>query len=465
MKSIFLSREQVFEKPLPLLRALGASAPAGDLVRLTVTDDGFAVDGGRVNWYLEGETCADRFGRENECAVCAVRPVLLLEPGEEMTVDVEFKFAGCAAGDGVICGDPRFNHAPENWFKCSDVSEQGWIDNCGAKDRDGDIFMATSDAGYLQSKYELAFLPAIAALKGNGGLSGRLYSPSRYDGTRGFPQSIGDCANGEFMWTTYSPYAAYRDDSAAFDDLNIVGGGGGFRVNPYSDTTNVILSVFLNTPLDWRYAATNDTQFLRDSGVLNMKAKEFNEDYAWNSYGAEDAQIDWEDFETRCAILKTKAEMLGKTIGDKTVEFLADNFRNNIRDLEGKLNQVLALSDLRGISPDDLIDEGMIVPPQEEVKRRSISPKQVVEKVAKYYDLTSKDLYGTSRVKNIKNARQIAMFLLKDQLNLSTVRIGQEFSKDHTTIMHGIKVIETALKTDFNLRQQITDLRGKINAD
>jgi chromosomal replication initiator protein len=157
--------------------------------------------------------------------------------------------------------------------------------------------------------------------------------------------------------------------------------------------------------------------------------------------------------------------MLGKTIGDKTVEFLADNFRNNIRDLEGKLNQVLALSDLRGISPDDLIDEGMIVPPQEEVKRRSISPKQVIEKVAKYYDLTSKDLYGTSRVKNIKNARQIAMFLLKDQLNLSTVRIGQEFSKDHTTIMHGIKVIETALKTDFNLRQQITDLRGKINAD
>ena len=175
--------------------------------------------------------------------------------------------------------------------------------------------------------------------------------------------------------------------------------------------------------------------------------------------------IQMPDFETRCAIIKTKAEMLGKTIGDKTVEFLADNFRNNIRDLEGKLNQVLALSDLRGISPDDLIDEGMIVPPQEEVKRRSISPKQVVEKVAKYYDLTSKDLYGTSRVKNIKNARQIAMFLLKDQLNLSTVRIGQEFSKDHTTIMHGIKVIETALKTDFNLRQQITDLRGKINAD
>ena len=70
--------------------------------------------------------------------------------------------------------------------------------------------------------------------------------------------------------------------------------------------------------------------------------------------------------------------MLGKTIGDKTVEYLADNIRNNIRDLEGKLNQVLALSELRGISPDDLIDEGMVIAPQEEAKRRAISPKQVM---------------------------------------------------------------------------------------
>ncbi len=175
--------------------------------------------------------------------------------------------------------------------------------------------------------------------------------------------------------------------------------------------------------------------------------------------------IQMPDFETRCAILKTKAEMLGKTIGDKTVEYLADNIRNNIRDLEGKLNQVLALSELRGISPDDLIEEGMIIAPQEDVKRRAISPKQVVDKVAKYYDLSGKDLYGTSRVKNIKSARQVAMYLLKDQLGLSTVRIGQEFNKDHTTIMHGIKVIETALKTDFNLRQQISDLREKIYAN
>ena len=171
------------------------------------------------------------------------------------------------------------------------------------------------------------------------------------------------------------------------------------------------------------------------------------------------------DFETRCAIIKAKAEMLNAEIGDNAVEYLAKNIQTNIRELEGKLNQLLLLSEMRGVSPDDLIAEGLIATPQEESKRRSISPKQVVDKVAKYYNLSAKDLYGTSRTKDIKSARQVAMYLMKDQLGLSTVKIGTEFKKDHTTIMHGIKVIETALKTDFNLRSQISDLREKIYAN
>ena len=150
---------------------------------------------------------------------------------------------------------------------------------------------------------------------------------------------------------------------------------------------------------------------------------------------------------------------------DNAVEYLAKNIQTNIRELEGKLNQLLLLSEMRGVPPDDLIAEGLIATPQEESKRRSISPKQVVDKVAKYYNLSSKDLYGTSRTKDIKSARQVAMYLMKDQLGLSTVKIGTEFKKDHTTIMHGIKVIETALKTDFNLRSQISDLREKIYAN
>ena len=172
--------------------------------------------------------------------------------------------------------------------------------------------------------------------------------------------------------------------------------------------------------------------------------------------------IQMPDFETRCAILKSKAELLGADIDDKTVEFIAENVRNNIRDLEGKLNQILALAELRGVPPYELIDDSYIAQTTVQTKRKTISVKQLIDKVAKYYNLSSKDLLGTSRVKNIKTARQIGMYLMKEELGLSTVEIGRELSKDHTTIMHGIKVIKTNLKTDFNLREQITDLRQKI---
>ena len=84
MKSIFLSHEQVFEKRISVLETVGAAAPATDLTLLVAQDDGFLFEpGGGVNYYLAGEDCVDRFGRSNPCAVCAVRPALTLDPGEE----------------------------------------------------------------------------------------------------------------------------------------------------------------------------------------------------------------------------------------------------------------------------------------------------------------------------------------------------------------------------------------------
>lgn len=171
--------------------------------------------------------------------------------------------------------------------------------------------------------------------------------------------------------------------------------------------------------------------------------------------------IQMPDFEVRCAILKSKAEMVGVDIDNKTVEYLAEHVKSNIRDLEGKLNQILALSELRGVSPAQLIEDGYM-DESSFTPVKSVSPKKIIEKVAKYYNLKAEELLGTSRVKSIKSARQVAMYLLSEELGLSTVKIGQEFNKDHTTIMHGIKVIKDALKLDFTLREQIADLRGKI---
>ena len=83
MKSIFLSHKQLFENPLPLFRAAGTMARATDLALITVPDDGFTLSDDRVNYFLSGGDCVDRFGRDHTGGNCAVRPALLLEPGDE----------------------------------------------------------------------------------------------------------------------------------------------------------------------------------------------------------------------------------------------------------------------------------------------------------------------------------------------------------------------------------------------
>ncbi len=83
MKSIFLSHRKLFEQPLQLFRIAGTSAQASDLALITIPDDGFSLSDKNINYYLAGEDCVDRFGRSHKCVNCAVRPALLLEPGDE----------------------------------------------------------------------------------------------------------------------------------------------------------------------------------------------------------------------------------------------------------------------------------------------------------------------------------------------------------------------------------------------
>ena len=83
MRSIFLSHEQVFDKPLDVLKRVGTAAPASDLALLTTPDDGFLHEAESGINYALADGCVDRFGRDGECSACAIRPVLLLDRGEE----------------------------------------------------------------------------------------------------------------------------------------------------------------------------------------------------------------------------------------------------------------------------------------------------------------------------------------------------------------------------------------------
>ncbi len=179
--------------------------------------------------------------------------------------------------------------------------------------------------------------------------------------------------------------------------------------------------------------------------------------------GAYDLQLP--QFEDKCAILRSKAEFKGVEIEDQAIEYLAENVKTNIRDLEGEFEKLLAVADLKGMSPLAVITEGYVSTAARMPQNKAVTPKQILDKVARFYDLTTKEMCSRSRVSNIKNARQVAMYLLSKELGMSTPKIAAEVGlKDHTTVMHGIKKIEADLKLNFGLRDQIAEIKEKIYA-
>ena len=158
-----------------------------------------------------------------------------------------------------LTDDPRFNYAPENFITLSGADAQGefkdiWLNRqrSGDANRDGDIFMATSDAGYLQSVYELTHL--VATTRGGDGFG--LADGAGYNGkTR---TAFADCPANEAMWRTYSQYDGgwAKDD---IDRLDVINGARGFRVNPFTQSTDIMLAALANSPLDWWAASTNET--------------------------------------------------------------------------------------------------------------------------------------------------------------------------------------------------------------
>jgi chromosomal replication initiator protein len=168
------------------------------------------------------------------------------------------------------------------------------------------------------------------------------------------------------------------------------------------------------------------------------------------------------DYETRCAILESKASAAGIELDKDTVNYLANNVKTNIRELEGVLNQLLAYAEMRGITPDVSTAEGFVG----NVRRSRphyLTAKQVVDRTAKYYQLSTDDICSPKRDKHIVLPRQIAMYLLRSELHMSFPKISQELGrKDHTTAIHSIEKIEKALKLDFAIREQVADIREKL---
>lgn len=167
------------------------------------------------------------------------------------------------------------------------------------------------------------------------------------------------------------------------------------------------------------------------------------------------------DFETRCAILQTKAQAHDVTLPSDVVEYLANHVQTNIRELEGALNQLLAFCEMRGLSPDLSLATGLIS--KSNTRPKHLSAKTIVERTAKHFQLPMEDILGPKRDKDIVVPRQIAMYMLRSELHLSFPKIARELGrKDHTTAIHSVEKITRECALDADLRTAISEIKERL---
>ena len=168
------------------------------------------------------------------------------------------------------------------------------------------------------------------------------------------------------------------------------------------------------------------------------------------------------DFETRCAILQTKAQVHGIQLTADVTEYLATNVQTNIRELEGALNQLLAFCEMRGLDPDLTVASSLLGASQ--TRPKHISAKQIIERTARHFQIPVEDIMGPKRDKDIVVPRQVAMYMLRSELHLSFPKIARELGrKDHTTAIHSVEKIEKESRLDADLRAAINQIKERLH--
>lgn len=174
------------------------------------------------------------------------------------------------------------------------------------------------------------------------------------------------------------------------------------------------------------------------------------------------ADISAPDFETRMAILKSKAQDANIQLPDDVCEYVVSHIQRNIRELEGALNRLLASYRLNAKVP-DLTEAKSLLRSIIQSPQRSATPKKIIQVVSEFYDMAEKELIAASRRKEIVRPRQIAMYLLREELQSSYPFIGKRFGgKDHTTAIYACAKIAKEIQDSEFLADEINLIKQRI---
>lgn len=168
------------------------------------------------------------------------------------------------------------------------------------------------------------------------------------------------------------------------------------------------------------------------------------------------------DFDTRVAILKAKCNERGEIIPEDTLKLLASTLDSNIRELEGKLIQILQVIKLKNIDPTVENIAHLIGAPSKKIS--ALNSKQVISNVCSYFNIDAKALMGPRRQKELVLPRHITMYILSEELKMTVEKIGQTLGgRDHTTVMHGRDRIKNLIPTDKEVQKILVELKQDLS--
>ncbi len=176
------------------------------------------------------------------------------------------------------------------------------------------------------------------------------------------------------------------------------------------------------------------------------------------------ADVQPPDFETRAAILRSKAEGMRRSVPPEVIDLIARRVQSNIRELEGALNRVCAYSDVLG-QPLNVETAAQAIADLLP-RRHTLNAAHILDTVATFYAVTVDDIVGRDRTKEIIMPRQMAMYLVREETDASLPEIGQLLGgRDHTTVMHGCEKINNLIETDDSFRRQFLSIRERLYSD
>jgi chromosomal replication initiator protein len=172
------------------------------------------------------------------------------------------------------------------------------------------------------------------------------------------------------------------------------------------------------------------------------------------------------DLETRIAILRTKADEQYVRVDSEALEFIARKVVSNIRELEGALNRIVAYASMQGMPITVDLAQAVLSNVLYSPRKRAITPERIAMAVADYYDIDLDALRGQKRDRAIVVPRQIAMYLMREETDVSLLRIGAELGgRDHSTVLHACRKIDQEMARNEELRRELAAVRESLYSD